>query len=140
MLAHVREPLLHDPEDLDLLVGREREAGIDLQLHVELAVCGEDVDVAPESRVEGALPLADERARIANRASCCARAAAALICVTLPSGAFPASSMLACVEIVKRYWASPSWISRATRARSSATARPNSAKRIARHTPAIRTP
>ena len=140
MLAHVREPLLDDPEDLDLLVGREREARIDLQLHVELAVCGEDVDVAAESGVEGRAAARrgegeDREPRLLLR-----QGGRRLDLPTLPSGAFPASSMLACVEIVKRYWASPSWISRATRARSSATARPNSAKRIARHTPAIRTP
>ena len=52
----------------------------------------------------------------------------------------PASSMLTCVEIAKRYCARPSWMSRATRARSSATARPNSAYPIARQTPTSRTP
>src|SRR5215211_1418018 len=63
----------------------------------------------------GALPLAEERARIAKRASCCASAAASLRRLTVPTGAEPRSSMAACVEIVKRYCASPSWISRATR-------------------------
>ena len=47
----------------------------------------------------------------------------------------PASSIDACVETAKRYCARPSWISRATRARSSATARPNSANWIARQAP-----
>ena len=43
--------------------------------------------------------------------------------------------MLTWAESAKRYCARPSWISRATRARSSATARPNSASPIARQTP-----
>ena len=41
----------------------------------------------------------------------------------------PVRSRFTCVESANRYWASPSWISRATRVRSSATARPNSALR-----------
>src|SRR4029450_8817961 len=39
----------------------------------------------------------------------------------------PAPSIAGGVETKKKYCESPSWISRATRARSSATARPNSA-------------
>jgi hypothetical protein len=105
VLADVREPLLDDAEDLDLLVRRENDARVDLE-----------------------------------RASCWARFAADFSRRIVPSGAVPRSSIAAWVEIVNRYCASPSWISRATRARSSATARPNSAKRIARQTPASRSP
>src|SRR6266567_2745345 len=36
MLAHVGETLLHDPEDLDLLVGREPNCRIDLEVYFEL--------------------------------------------------------------------------------------------------------
>jgi hypothetical protein len=46
VLAHVREPFLHDPEDLDLLVGREPDAAVDLELDLEPAVGGQDVDVS----------------------------------------------------------------------------------------------
>src|ERR671922_2147465 len=53
VLAHVREPLLDDPEHLDLLVGRERDPVVDLELDLELAVGGQELDVAPKSRVEG---------------------------------------------------------------------------------------
>src|SRR6266516_5211913 len=84
---------------------------------------------------KGAEPPADERASTAKRASCCAASAASFSCGSVVSGEAPFSSMLACVETANRYCASPSWISRATRARSSATARPNSANRIARQTP-----
>src|SRR5947209_6429713 len=37
VLAHVRETLLHDAEDLDLLVGGEVHAGVDVELDVERA-------------------------------------------------------------------------------------------------------
>ena len=52
MLADVREPFLHDPEDLDLLVGREPDRAVDLELDLEPAVGGQDVDVAAQRRVE----------------------------------------------------------------------------------------
>ena len=42
----VAEPLLHDPEDLDLLVRSQPHLRIDVELDVELAVRGEDLDVA----------------------------------------------------------------------------------------------
>ena len=95
VLAHVGQSFLHDPEHLDLFVRRERQARIDVEIDLELAVGGQKVDVAAEGSVEGAFPLADERARIAKRASCWAAAAASLICLIDPSGALPASSMLA---------------------------------------------
>ena len=38
VLAHVHEPLLHDPEHLDLLVRREPHGRVDLEVDVELAV------------------------------------------------------------------------------------------------------
>ena len=84
--------------------------------------------------------VAEERASTAKRASCCAAAAASFSFGSVCSSGAPASSMLACVETAKRYCARPSWISRATRARSSATARPNSAKLIARQTPTSNSP
>ena len=46
VLADVREPFLHDAEDLDLLVGGEPDAVVDFELDVELAVGGQHVDVA----------------------------------------------------------------------------------------------
>src|SRR5438105_4589191 len=53
MLARVREPLLDDPEDLDLLVGGEPDPILDLEVDLELAIGREEVDVTAESRVEG---------------------------------------------------------------------------------------
>ena len=52
MLAHVRETLLHDAEDLDLLVGGEVHAGVDVELDVERAVGGEELDIPAQRRVE----------------------------------------------------------------------------------------
>ena len=52
VLAGIREPLLDDPEHLDLLVGREPDPVFDLELDLELPVGGEEVDVAAQSRVE----------------------------------------------------------------------------------------
>ena len=72
MLARVREALLDDPEDLDLLVRRERDRGIDLHLDVERAVGDEELDVSLQAASNGAEPAADESARTANWASCCA--------------------------------------------------------------------
>jgi hypothetical protein len=46
VLARVGEALLHDPEDLDLLVGGEADPVPDLEIDLELAVPGEEVDVA----------------------------------------------------------------------------------------------
>ena len=86
------------------------------------------------------MPLADESASTANFASCCAASAASWSFGSVTSSDAPPPSMLTWVEIANRYWARPSWISRATRARSSATARPNSAARIARHTANSSTP
>ena len=84
-------------------------------------------------------PAADESASTANCASCCAAVVASLSRGRICSSSAPDSSMLTCVESAKRYCARPSWMSRATRARSSATARPNSAWPIARQTPTRRT-
>src|SRR5919201_4713160 len=53
VLARVGEPFLHDPEDLDLLVGREPDAVLDLEIDLQLAVGGEEVDVASQRGVEG---------------------------------------------------------------------------------------
>ena len=50
--TRVAETLLHDPEDLDLLVGREPHLWIDVELDVESAVRGQYLDVASECRVE----------------------------------------------------------------------------------------
>ena len=52
VLPHVREPFLDDPEDLDLLVGREVHTLVDLDVDLEQAVCGQELDVAPERCVE----------------------------------------------------------------------------------------
>ena len=52
MLADVREPLLDDAEDLDLLVGREADRPVDLELDLEPAVGRQHVDVAAERGVE----------------------------------------------------------------------------------------
>src|SRR5204863_8172615 len=41
-----------DPEDLDLLVGREPDPVLDLEVDLELAVAGQKVHVAAEGRVE----------------------------------------------------------------------------------------
>ena len=73
---------------------------------------------------------------MAKRASCCAASAASFRLASVCSCGAPFCSIVAWVDTAKRYCARPSWISRATRARSSATARPNSAKLIARQTPA----
>src|SRR5579872_4615575 len=53
VLADVGEALLHDAEDLDLLVGGEADRAVDLELDVELAVRGEELDVPPQGCVEG---------------------------------------------------------------------------------------
>jgi len=50
--ADVCEPLLDDPEDLDLLVRAELYCSLDLEIDIELAVSGEELDVAVERRVE----------------------------------------------------------------------------------------
>src|SRR5207244_8153098 len=47
VLAHVCESLLDDAEDLDLLVGREPDGGIDLEVDLEPAVGRKEVDVPP---------------------------------------------------------------------------------------------
>src|SRR5664280_216201 len=52
MLAHVRQPLLDDAEYLDLLVGREADVRIDLDVHFELAVGAEELDIAVQCGVE----------------------------------------------------------------------------------------
>src|SRR5205823_11611866 len=52
VLANVGEALLHDAEDLDLLVWREMHGRVHLELDVERTVGGEDVDVAAQSGVE----------------------------------------------------------------------------------------
>ena len=52
MLADVREAFLHDPEDLDLLVGCEADSRVDLEVDLEVAVGDEEVDVATKRRVE----------------------------------------------------------------------------------------
>ena len=53
VLAHVREPLLDDPEDLDLLVGRKQDRRVDLDVDLQHAVGGQELDVAAQRRVEG---------------------------------------------------------------------------------------
>ena len=116
--------------------GREADRGVDLEVDLELAVGGQELDVAAQRRVErGGAARRREREDREARLLLRERAPPRLSCgATSPTGA-PASSIWAWVETAKRYCASPSWISRATRARSSATARPNSAERIARHAP-----
>src|SRR5919198_737530 len=52
VLPRVREAFLHDSEDLDLLVGRKPDPVLDLEIDLELAVRGQEVDVAPQRRVE----------------------------------------------------------------------------------------
>ena len=52
VLAHVGEPFLDDPEDLDLLVGREQDRRVDLEVHLQHAVGGQELHVAAERRVE----------------------------------------------------------------------------------------
>jgi hypothetical protein len=52
VLAHVRDSFLHDPEDLDLLVRRQANGGVDLDVDLERAVGSHELDVAPERRVE----------------------------------------------------------------------------------------
>src|SRR5437016_578168 len=52
VLADVCESLLDDPEDLDLLVRGERDSAVDLQLDLELAVGGQELDVATEGGIE----------------------------------------------------------------------------------------
>ena len=56
MLADVAEPLLDDPEDFDLLVRREADRRIDLEVDCEGAVGGEELDIPMERRVEGCRP------------------------------------------------------------------------------------
>ena len=76
VLAHVGETLLHDAEDLDLLVRREPDVGVDLEVDLELSVGGQELDVPAQRRVEWCVPDAVDSARIAKRASCCAAFAA----------------------------------------------------------------
>ena len=76
VLAYVGETLLHDAEDLDLLVGREPDVGIDLEVDLELSVGGQELDVPVQGRVERCGSRAVDSARIAKRASCCAAFAA----------------------------------------------------------------
>ena len=52
MLANVRQSFLDDSENLDLLVGCEPNVGIDLEIHFELSVGGQELDVAREGGVE----------------------------------------------------------------------------------------
>jgi hypothetical protein len=52
VLARVREALLDDPEDLDLLIGRELHVLVDLEVDLELPVRGQEVDVTAQRRVE----------------------------------------------------------------------------------------
>ena len=52
VLAHVRQAFLHDAEDLDLLVRREPDVGIDLEIDLELSVGGQELDVAAQRGVE----------------------------------------------------------------------------------------
>jgi hypothetical protein len=51
-LIVVRQALLDDAEDLDLLVGRQADRLVDLELDVEGAVGGQELHVAPQRRVE----------------------------------------------------------------------------------------
>ena len=99
VLADVREALLDDPEDLDLLVGREHRAGVDLQVDVQCAVGRDELDVAAKRGVERRRParrgerehgelgllLGLQRRRGRDR----------------HVGAVPASSIVACVETAK---------------------------------------
>src|SRR3954452_23646850 len=50
--ACVGEPFLDDAEDLDLLVGRELHARVDLELDLEPAVGREEVDVTAQRGIE----------------------------------------------------------------------------------------
>jgi hypothetical protein len=50
--ADVPEALLDDAEDLDLLVRREADLGVDLEVHGEFAVRGQELDVAAQRGVE----------------------------------------------------------------------------------------
>ena len=52
MPACVRKPFLDDAENLDLFVRRQLNRGVDVELDLESAVCGEEVDVASERSVE----------------------------------------------------------------------------------------
>ena len=52
MPTRIAEPLLHDPEDLDLLVGRQPHLRIHVELDLQLAVCREQLDVAAKCVVE----------------------------------------------------------------------------------------
>src|SRR6266849_8787701 len=56
VLAHVGETLLHDSEDLDLLVRCEPDVGIDLEVDLELPLCGQDLDVPAQCCVERCAP------------------------------------------------------------------------------------
>ena len=93
VLAGVGEPFLDDAEDLDLLVGREPDPVLDLEVDLEPAVGGEEVDVTAKAESKGAEPPADESASTAKRASCWAAAAASLSCFSVRSGSAPFSSI-----------------------------------------------
>ena len=70
--------LLHDPEDLDLLVGREPYGRVDVELDVQPPVASEQLDVAAERGVEGRGPARRGEREHSNFASCCAASAACL--------------------------------------------------------------
>ena len=108
VLAHVRQPLLDDPEDLDLLVGREADRRVDLELDLEPAVGGQHVDVAAERGVErGGAACGREREDRESRFLL--REDRGLLDARRQSSTgAPASSIDACVETAKRYCARPS--------------------------------
>src|SRR5439155_18739561 len=54
--ADVGEALLDDAEDLDLLVRAELHRVVDLEVDLQLAVGGEELDIAAKRRVEGRVP------------------------------------------------------------------------------------
>src|SRR4051794_5951405 len=75
VLADVGEPLLHDPEHLDLLVWCEIDALLELEVDLEHAVRREELDVAPQRRLERRLAAGrrereDGEARLLLRESC----------------------------------------------------------------------
>ena len=70
---------------------RERAgSAVDLDVDCEHAVGGEELDVAPQRASKGAVPLADDNASTAKRASCCAAAAACFSFGSVCSSGAPA--------------------------------------------------
>ena len=102
------EPFLHDPEDLDLLVGREPDPVLDLEVDLEPAVGGEEVDVPAQRASRTARSRRPTRARAPRTAPPAARPRRPPSAAAASSpGRRRSASMLACVETAKQVLREP---------------------------------